>query len=388
VKEKQAPFLEQAGPDVARPAFRRIVAKFGTNLLTAGTERLNLEVMAALVGQVARLHAQGVEVIIVSSGAVAAGRAKLGLKRSRRDIPFKQVLASVGQSCLMDAYDKLFQWHDITVAQTLLTRADLSDRLRYLNARNTLLALLELGVIPIVNENDVVAVEEIQDLAFGDNDNLSAMVANLVDADLLVILTDIDGLYTADPRIDARATLIRHVDHIDAYVEGLAGGSGSSRGTGGMATKIQAAKLATAGGTAVAIAEGRARDVLLRLAGGEPLGTIFTPISTRLESRKRWLLGGASRRGKIVLDQGAVTAVRDRGCSLLPAGITRVKGRFQRGEPVDLVDSEGNSIACGISNYSSADVELIKGCQSRCIEERLGYEYGEEVVHRNNLVLL
>ncbi len=369
-------------------AYRRIVVKLGTNVLTAGTERLDLEVMAALVGQMARLHRGGLELIVVSSGAVAAGRQKLGLTHESRGVPFRQVLASVGQSRLMQAYDQLFGGHGITVAQTLLTKADLSDRLGYLNARNTLLALLELGVISIVNENDVVAVEELEGTTFGDNDNLSAMVANLVDADLLVLLTDIAGLYTADPSRDAGAELICRVDKIDAEIEHLAGGAQSGRGTGGMATKIEAARLATTSGVAVVIASGREPDVLVRLARGEAIGTFFPACATKLESRKRWMLSGLAWCGNLVVDAGAVTALKEHNSSLLPAGIKAVDGEFGRGDIVDIYNGQGEKVACGISNYSSHDVAIIKGHRSDRVQELLGYEYGAEVVHRNNLVVL
>ncbi len=366
---------------------RRIVVKVGTNVLTAGTSRLNLAVMGQLVDQIAALHRAGKHLILVTSGAIAAGRQRLGVRRDRRDIPFRQVMAAVGQSRLMYAYDLLFGWHDIIIAQTLLTRADLADRGRYLNARNTLLALLDLGVVPIVNENDVVAVDEIRETRFGDNDTLSALVANLVDADLLVILTDIAGLYTADPKRCPDARLIPVVERIDEQVEAIAGGAGSERGTGGMATKVQAAKLATAGGTAVVIADGREPDILLRVVAGEQVGTRFLPAATRLESRKRWMLSGLSTRGEVVVDAGAVEALRDRGKSLLPAGVREVRGEFDRGDVVNLVGPDGEVIGCGIVNYSAADLGKIKGVRSERIGQILGYAFGAEVVHRNNLVL-
>lgn len=366
---------------------RRIVVKVGTNVLTAGTNRLNLAVMAQLVGQVAALHREGKQLILVTSGAIAAGRQRLGVRRDRRDIPFRQVMAAVGQSRLMYAYDLLFGWHDIVIAQTLLTRADLADRDRYLNARNTLLALLDLGVVPIVNENDVVAVDEIRETRFGDNDTLSALVANLVDADLLIILTDIAGLYTADPKVCPDARLIPVVERVDEQVEAVAGGVGSERGTGGMATKIQAARLATAGGTAVVIADGREPDIVLRVVAGEPVGTRFLPAATRLESRKRWMLSGLSTRGEVVVDAGAVEALRCRGKSLLPAGVREVRGDFDRGDVVNLVGPDGEVIGCGIVNYSAADLCKIKGVKSEKIGQILGYAFGAEVVHRNNLVL-
>lgn len=368
--------------------YRRIVAKFGTNLLTAGTERLDLGIMSSLVEQVAHVQQQGVEVIIVSSGAIAAGRHKLGLTKGQRDIPFKQVLASVGQSRLMNAYEQLFGWHDITVAQALLTKADLSDRAGYLNARNTLLTLPELGVVCIVNENDVVAIDEIEEAKFGDNDNLSAMVANLVDADLLLMLTDIAGLYTEDPNKHPSAQLISRVDKIDARIERLAAKSSSPRGTGGMVTKIEAAKLATASGTTVVIANGREPNIIPRAVAGEAVGTLFPTQVSKMESRKRWLLSGLSVRGELMVDEGAALALEEQNKSLLPTGIREVKGEFDRGDAVNILDMQGNRIACGITNYSSQDLAIIKGARSERISTLLGHEYGGEAVHRNNLVVL
>ena len=367
--------------------YRRIVVKVGTNVLTAGTDRLDLEVMAALVGQVARLHKEGAAVLVVTSGAIAAGRHRLGVSRDRRGMPFRQMLAAVGQSDLMQAYQELFASHEITVAQTLLTRRDLADRQGYLNARNTLLGLLELGVAPIINENDVVAVEEIEGASIGDNDNLSALVANLVDADLLVLLTDQAGLYTADPRRDANAHLIPRVERIDAEIERLAGGT-RGRGVGGMATKLQAARLAIAGGTPVVIAEGREREVLIRLAWGEELGTLFPSSVDRMESRKRWMVAGLSLKGSIAVDAGASRALREQKRSLLPAGVSDVEGDFQRGDAVAITDDDGRRIACGIANYSAQEILRIRGVRSDRIEGVLGHHYGGEVVHRDNLVLL
>jgi glutamate 5-kinase len=368
--------------------YHRIVAKFGTGLLTGGSDHLNQEIISSLVNQVAQLHHQGLELIIVSSGAIASGRYKLGLTREIRGIPFKQVLASVGQSRLMYAYEQLFSQHGITVAQALLTKADLSDRAGYLNARNTLLALLELRVLCIVNENDVVAVDEIQEAKFGDNDNLSAMVANLVDADLLLILTDIGGLYTADPHRSPYARLIPQVDRIDSEIERLAAGTPSSLGLGGMITKIEAAKLATASGVTVVIADGREPDVILRLAADEAVGTRFLPTTSKLESRKRWMLSGLSTKGKLIVDSGAALALKKQKRSLLAAGIKQLEGDFQRGDIVNVCDPEGSRLGCGITNYSSSDIEVIKGAHSKKIATLLGYDYGSEVVHRNNLVLL
>ncbi|MBI2832703.1 MAG: glutamate 5-kinase [Chloroflexi bacterium] len=368
--------------------YRRIVLKFGTSLLTNGSDHLDQEAMAGLAVQVAGLHKQGTELVIVSSGAIASGRYKLGMPKKVRGVPHKQVLAAVGQSRLMYVYEQMFDRHDITVAQALLTRADLTDRAGYLNARNTLLALLDMRVLCIVNENDVVAVEELQGSRFGDNDNLSAMVANLVDADLLLILTDIDGLYTADPRKNPGATLIAQVDRIDAEVERLAADTSGKLGTGGMLTKLQAARMATACGITVVIADGKERDVIPRLAAGEAIGTRFLPVTSKRESRERWMLSGLCTRGRLVVDTGAAAALKTHKSSLLAAGIEQVGGEFQRGDIVNIHDPEGNRIACGITNYSSIEIDAIKKMHSRKIATLLGYDYGSEVVHRNNLVVL
>lgn len=369
-------------------SYHRIVVKFGTSLLTSGTDHLDLDLMANLVRQVARLQHQGKEIIIVSSGAIAAGRQKLQGVRDHKNTPFKQVLASVGQGYLMHTYEQLFGQHNITIAQALLTKGDLSDRAGYLNARNTLLALLELGVICIVNENDVVAIDEIEEFKFGDNDNLSAMVANLVDADLLVLLTDIGGLYTADPHYNSDAQLIRRVDRIDAEIERLAGGAACKQGTGGMITKIEAAKLATSSGVNVVIAGGREPDVLIRIAAGEDIGTLFSAQMDKMESKKRWMLSGLASKGKVMVDKGAALALKEGNKSLLPAGVLSVKGDFQRGDIVDILDEGGKHIGCGIANYSSSDMAIIKGAHSDKIPALLGHDYGDEAIHRNNMVIV
>jgi glutamate 5-kinase len=374
-------FLVKATP------YRRIVIKLGTNLLTTNEGQLDSEVMASLAEQVASLHRKEFELALVSSGAIAAGRHKLGLPEERKGIPFKQVLASVGQNYLMHAYEQLFSQHHIIVAQALLTRIDMSSRAGYLNARNTLLALLELGVIPIINENDVVATDELGDEQFGDNDNLSAMVANLIDADLLMLLGNVAGLYSTDPNFDPNAHIVRRVENIDAEIIHLAKGA-SGPGTGGMITKIEAAELATSSGAAVVIADGHERGVITRLVAGEELGTFFVPATSRMESRKRWMLSGISSKGKVVIDDGAVTALTEQNGSLLAAGIEGVEGEFKRGDVVDIIDATGNRIARGISNYNSRDITTIKSSRSSQISALLGYEYGAEVVHRNNLVLL
>jgi glutamate 5-kinase len=373
-----------AFPPVTKRPRKRLVVKVGTNTLTNGADSLCRPVMLDVVRQVAQLLDRGHQVALVTSGAIVAGREALHVARDAKDIPFKQVLAAVGQARLMQIWDQLFSHYGLTVAQTLLTRADLADRQRYLNARNTLLALLDRRVVPIVNENDVVAVDEIK---IGDNDNLSALVANLVDADVLVLLTDTGGLYTADPRRDPLATLIAEVPVISDSIVRLAAGAGTSRGTGGMFTKLQAARLATESGITVLIADGHADNVLVRAAAGEALGTRFSPARSGLESRKRWILAGLAGTAAAWIDEGAAEALT-RGRSLLPAGITDIQGRFDRGDSVSIVDPAGKALGCGVVNYSSTDLERIKGCKSSQIASVLGYHYGDEVIHRNNLVVL
>jgi glutamate 5-kinase len=368
--------------------YRRIVVKFGTSLLTAGTKSLNPERMASLVAQLSRLRQQGADVVVVSSGAIAAGREKLGLTKKDSGIPYKQVLASVGQGRLMNVYERLFDKQGIIVAQALLTKTDLSNRHGYLNARNTLLALLELGVIPIINENDVVAVDEIHERKFGDNDNLSAMVANLIDADLLMILTDIAGLYTADPNRNPDAKLVPVVKKIDAGIEKLVSGSTSGLGTGGMVTKIEAAKLATTCGVTVIIADGRVSGNLEQVACGEEVGTRFLPSAKRLDSRERWMLSGLRTRGKLTVDTGAAQALKKNKRSLLAAGVQSVEGTFKRGDIVNILDAQGVRLACGITNYTSDELAEIKGLHSEEIAARMGHDFSAEVVHRNNLVVV
>jgi glutamate 5-kinase len=375
----------------------RIVVKVGTQTLSAGGDCLNRPRMIDLVRQIAHLHAKDHELLLVSSGAIFAGRKVLGTPRAdvahqvdalhpprRKDIPFKQTLAAIGQVRLMAIYEQLFGLYDTRIAQALLTRADLADRERYLNARNTMLSLLRLGVVPVINENDVVGVEEIR---IGDNDNLSALVANLVEADLLVMLTDLPGLFTADPRVDPGAELIREVAFIDDDIRRLAGGSGSSVGTGGAATKIAAAEMATRSGTQAVIAAGDEPDVLLRLVSGEPLGTRFLPVVSRVESRKRWILAEPPR-GEISVDEGAAEALLRRGKSLLAVGVVGVEGNFERGQTVRLSDPNGREVARGITHYNSEDLAAIRGLRSEEIAETLDAEYGPTVVHRDDMVLV
>ncbi len=368
-------------------AFRRVVVKVGTNLLTGGGDRLDADEMARIVAQIATLRARGGEAIVVSSGAIAAGRERVSPVEGREP-PSAQVLAAVGQSRLMSFWDELFAARGITSAQALLTRGDLDDRLGYLNTRNTLLALLDLDVVPIVNENDVVSVEEIEASVIGDNDNLSAQVANLIDADLLLLLTDTAGLYTADPTSSDDARLIETVDVIDEDIEGAAAGTAGRRGTGGMRTKVEAARIATQSGTHVIIADGRRPGTVLRACFNDNPGTHFLPTGDRRESRRRYLLSGLPVRGVIVVDRGAEQALRGDGTSLLPVGVAEVSGEFERGDVVRIESSDGTHIASGQSNYNAEDVARLKGVRSDHIVDVLGHEHGEEIVHRNNLVLV
>lgn len=365
-----------------------MVIKLGTSVLTAGTDRLNRPYMVGLARQVATLREQGCQVLLVSSGAIAAGRERLGSaphQRSRASVPLKQVFAAVGQSRLMHLYEQLFEIYGLQVAQALLTRDDLRDRRRYLNARNTLTLCLERGIVPIVNENDAVVTAEIR---VGDNDNLSALVAGLVGADLLLILTDIPGLYSADPRSDPAAELIPEVPVIDERIWAVAGGAGTARGTGGMRTKIQAADLATRSGATVVIASGAEPDVILRVAGGERLGTRFPAHGSYPDARRRWILAETARLSRLVVDAGAVNALVRDGRSLLPAGVVAVEGEFDRGQTVRIFAPDGREIARGLTQYRAADVRAIKGLHSAQIAETLGYDYGPEVVHRDDMVVL
>jgi glutamate 5-kinase len=369
--------------------YRRIVVKLGTRLMTGGSKQhLDMDVMSNIAAQIAQLHRQGAQIVIVSSGAVAAGRHKLGIQGAVKGIPIKQVLASVGQSRLMGVYERLFDEFSITIAQALLTKPDIADRSGYLNTRNTLIALMELGVIPIVNENDVVSADELKENKFGENDILSAMVANLIDADMLMILSDTGGLYTADPKIDATAHLIPLVKKIDASIKRLCSDSLGGGGTGGMITKVEAARLATSSGVHVVIGAGKEPGIISKLASGGDSGTHFLPSRTHIESRRRWMLSGLSTRGKLMVDSGAALALENQNRSLLAAGIKNAEGKFGRGDIVAIVNTDGTQIGCGIVNYSSNDINLIKGAQSGNIAALVSTDYGPEVVHRNNLALL
>lgn len=362
----------------------RVVIKLGTSTLTDGTNNLSLPRMADLARQIAELRSSGHELLMVSSGAMASGKAALNFPKLPKAIPVKQMLSAVGQPRLMYLWRQLFEIYSIVVAQILLTREDLTSRRRYLNARNTLTAILDQNVFPIVNENDTVATEEIR---FGDNDNLSALVSNLIDADMLILLTDQRGLLNADPRVDPEADLIPLIDTPDID-PGLwqAAGEGGALGSGGMVTKLQAADLARRSGAGVVIAKGSEPNIIAKIVGGEPVGTRFTPLTSALESRKRFILSGGGG-GELVVDSGAVRALM-RGGSLLPAGLIEVKGKFDRGNAVRVLDAGGLEIARGLVNYQKSDCKKLTGRQSGEIEPLLGYFYGDEIIHRSNLVLI
>lgn len=364
---------------------KTIVVKLGTSILTGGTNRIDRAHMVELVRQCAALHRQGHHIVVVTSGAVAAGREALGHPKLPATMPHKQMLAAVGQSHLLQIWQSLFGIYNLHIGQMLLTRADLEDRERFLNARDTMHTLLHHRIIPVINENDAVATAEIK---VGDNDNLSARAAILADADLLILLTDQRGLFTADPRSNPDAQLIEEVQTIDDTLRKLAGDSVSGLGTGGMATKLQAADVARRAGIEVVIATGQLPEVIGRLAQGERVGTRFPPIATPLESRKSWILAGPPPHGEIVIDEGAERAVRHQGSSLLPKGIVALKGQFERGEAVRIVNREGRELARGICRYASEDLQRIAGRHSDEIEACLGYGYGPVAIHRDDMVLL
>jgi glutamate 5-kinase len=363
---------------------RRLVVKVGSSLVTNDGRGLDQSAILRWGAQIAGLRALGKEVVMVSSGAIAEGMLRLGWTRRPQEIHELQAAAAVGQMGLAQVYESCFRQHGLQTAQVLLTHDDLTDRKRYLNARSTLLTLLGLGVVPIVNENDTVVTDEIK---FGDNDTLGALVTNLIDADALVILTDQAGLYTADPRKDPDATLLGRVEAGDPALERMAGGAGSAISRGGMITKVTAAARAGQAGASTVVCSGREQDVLLRLAQGEPIGTEFVAPTQRLAARKQWLMDHLRMRGSVRLDAGAVRALRDDGKSLLPIGVVEVTGEFERGEVVAVLDPDGRELARGLINYSSADARRIARRPSSEIESVLGFVEEPELIHRDNLVL-
>ncbi|MFN2365917.1 MAG: glutamate 5-kinase [Desulfurivibrionaceae bacterium] len=363
---------------------KRIVIKVGSAVLTGG-EGLELEVVDGLVRQLASLRQQGREVILVSSGAVAAGRRKLRLTRPVSAIKEKQAAAAVGQSNLMRTYEDIFARYDQTVAQILLTHDDLANRDRYLNVRNTIFTLLDWGIIPIINENDTVSVEE---LRFGDNDTLGGMITNLIEADIFICLTDVEALFTGNPAVDPTAEKVLTVTRINRQVEEMAGNVSSALGTGGMQSKIRAAKMVATGGGSSFIGPGRRSDVLDLLFAGEPIGTFFLPKPEKMRSRKHWIAYTLKPKGELVLDRGACRALIENGKSLLPSGIVEVRGRFGVGAPVHCLAENGKAVAVGLVNYSSGDLDKLKGVRTSEIKTILGFKDSDEIIHRDNLVIL
>lgn len=364
---------------------KRVVIKIGSSLLTKGGQGLDKAAIAAWVEQMAGLKKQGVEVILVSSGSVAEGMSRLGLKIRPKTLHELQAAAAIGQMGLVRVFDDNFQRHGLHAAQVLLTHDDLSNRQRYLNARSTLLTLLDFGVAPVINENDTVATEEIR---FGDNDTLAALVANLVEAELLVILTDQQGLFTRDPSVYPDAVLIPQISVNDDRLEQMAGESRSGLGRGGMFTKVRAARLASRSGAATVIASGVMVDVITKVFSGQDVGTFFMPNIGPLLARKRWLAGQLQVKGKLVLDAGAVKVLKSDGKSLLAVGVKSVSGRFERGELVTCADEAGLEIARGLINYGVEEAKLIAGKNSAEFEKILGYADDAELIHRDNMVLL
>ncbi len=363
---------------------RRLVVKVGSGLVTEPGAGASADRIGTLAGEIASIR-EGRRVVLVTSGAIATGMARLRLPERPRTIPEKQAAAAVGQAALMERYEAAFSRHGIHVGQVLLTAQDISDRARYLNAKNTLLALLTFDVLPIVNENDTVAVEEIK---VGDNDNLSALVASLIDADLLVLLTDVDGLYTDDPTVNAGARKLETVEAVTDEIARLARHRTDGVSVGGMATKLQAARKAAASGVAMVIAGGREPRVLSRILAGEPVGTYFPPKADRLGARKRWIAFAVPPQGRLTVDAGALAALTRHGKSLLPAGVVDVEGSFASGEVVAVHGAGGREFARGVVNFDADELRKIRGAKTREIEARLGYKSFDEVIHRDNLVIL
>ncbi len=376
-------------------AVKRAVFKLGTNIVTRDTGELDEDTIADLVDQIAEAHCSGLEVVIVSSGAVGAGMDTL-ISRSpknrsrlrRRNVTARQAAAAIGQVDVIALYKSLFAKHDIEVAQTLLSRSVLNQREGYLNVRGTMEMLLEAGIVPIVNENDVVAVEELVGVVYGDNDRLSAMLANVLDADLLVLLGEMDGLHTSDPHKDSDAELISDVYEISEEIRSFAGGPRDDRGSGGMRSKLEAAEVAMLSGVDMVIADGHVDDVVRKLLNGESIGTKFHSLVPPAESRKRWLLtGGTESKGSVTIDDGAVEALTEKGYSLLPVGVSAVDGDFERGDIIGVKSLSGANVAWGISNYSASDTRLVMGKKSGVLPDILENYFGREIVHRNNMAL-
>ncbi len=364
---------------------KRIVVKIGSALLTDEQGLLKTRFMGKLAKEINLLRSQGREVILVSSGAIAAGLQVMKKPRRLATIPAKQAMAAIGQPRLMQAYSRAFGRQGLHVAQVLLTSEDIHHRERYAHARNALLEILKQKVIPIFNENDTVAVSEIK---FGNNDILSAHITNLAEADALVILTDVDGLYTHNPRLNPQARLVGEVEKIDASIVAMASGHGNSLGTGGMTSKLKAAENVVGFGEEMIIANGRLPLVLPRIMTGEPIGTIFYPRGDKLAARKSWIAFALKARGSLQLDQGAWQAIKNQGRSLLPSGVKSVSGAFRQGDCVELKDQQGRVFARGLINYDAQAVQALLGAKTSEIEDRLGYKNSDELIHRNDLVVL
>lgn len=372
---------------------KRILVKIGTQLITNKNKNIDESIIEKIVDQVSLLIKKNIQVLIVTSGAVASGKSilkshKTDLNISKKTLTYKQTLASLGQAPLINLYSKYFQKHNLVVGQALISRSDLQNRLGYLNIRNTLENLMNQKAIPIINENDVVSVDELQGEVYGDNDRLSAMIANAVDADLLILLGDIEGIFTSDPKFNKDAKLINSIEEINDEIIKISGDTSDDIGSGGMKSKIEAASLATKSGAKVVIASGKLNNVILKIIDGQNIGTTINTSGKKLESKKRWLSTGIyESKGIVIIDDGATKAILEKGASLLPAGILSIEGDFYRGDIISIKSNSGTTFAWGISNYASNDIKLIKGKGSKNITELINKKYEPEIIHRDNLVI-
>ena len=372
---------------------KRILVKIGTQLITNKNKNIDESIIEKIVDQVSLLIKKNIQVLIVTSGAVASGKSilktqKSDLRISKKTLTYKQTLASLGQAPLISLYSKYFQKHNLIVGQALISRSDLQNRLGYLNIRNTLENLMNQKAVPIINENDVVSVDELEGEIYGDNDRLSAMIANAIDADLLILLGDIEGIFTSDPKFNKDAKLINSIEEINNEVINISGDSSDNVGSGGMKSKIEAASLATKSGTKVVIASGKLDNVIIKIIEGQKIGTTISSSGKKLESKKRWLSTGIyESKGILIVDEGATKAILEKGASLLPAGILNIKGDFYRGDIISIKSDSGTTFAWGISNYSSNDIKLIKGKDSKNITELINKKHEPEIIHRDNLVI-
>ena len=372
---------------------KRILVKIGTQLITNKNKNIDESIIEKIVDQVSILIKKNIQVLIVTSGAVASGKSilktqKSDLKISKKTLTYKQTLASLGQAPLIGLYSKYFQKHNLIVGQALISRSDLQNRLGYLNIRNTLENLMNQKAVPIINENDVVSVDELEGEIYGDNDRLSAMIANAIDADLLILLGDIEGIFTSDPKFNKDAKLINSIEEINNEIINISGDSSDNVGSGGMKSKIEAASLATKSGAKVVIASGKLDNVIIKIIEGQNIGTTINGSGKKLESKKRWLSTGIyESKGMLIVDEGAKKAILEKGASLLPAGILNIEGDFNRGDIISIKSKLVSTFAWGISNYSSNDIKLIKGKDSKNITELINKKYEPEIIHRDNLVI-